>query len=118
MQVYKSVYHQRCGWSGRVRSWIRTALSWFNPALICDLRIKIDPFRVGPLDQVDLPFAMPLFYFLLACNRTEDVVVAFELNKKMNPISRSKPGNSVGLVLRYSTDKIIVHATVEVAALS
>ncbi len=61
---------------------------------------------------------MPLFYFLLACNRTEDVVVAFELNKKMNPISRSKPGNRVGLVLMYSTDQIIGHANVEGAVLS
>ena len=61
---------------------------------------------------------MPLFYFLLACNRTEDVVVAFKPDQKMNPVSRSKPGNRVGLVLMYSANQIVGHANIECPVLS
>ena len=61
---------------------------------------------------------MPLFEFLLARNRIEDVVVTFKPNKKMNSMAGSESADRVGLVLMYSTDQIIGHANVEGAVLS
>ncbi len=42
----------------------------------------------------------------------------FKPDQKMNPVSRSKPGNRVGLVLMYSANQIVGHANVEGAVLS
>src|ERR1700730_14828225 len=81
--------------------------------LTCDPGVEIDPCRVGPLDQIDLPFATPLLELFLPRNRVEDVVVAFKPNKKVNPVSRRESAGSVRLVLVHATDQIVGHPDVE-----
>ena len=81
--------------------------------LTCDPRVEIDPFQVGPLDQVDLPFAPPLPEFLLPRDRVEDVVVAFKPNKKMNPVSRRESAGGVCPVLIHATDQVVGHPNIE-----
>ena len=86
--------------------------------LACDPRVEIDPFRIGPLDQVDLPFAPPLLEFLLPRDRIEDVVVAFKPNKKMNPVSRGESADRVRLVLVRAADQIVGHPDIKSPMLS
>jgi len=86
--------------------------------LTCNAGIEIGPSGVGPFDQVDLPFATPLFEFLLASNRIEDVIVALEPNKNMNPVSRCEPTDCMGLVFICATDQVIGNAEIERPMLS
>src|ERR1700730_14087868 len=81
--------------------------------LTSDPGVEIDPCRVGPLDQIDLPFATPLLELFLPRDRVEDVVVAFKPNKKMNPISRRESAPGLRLVLVHATDQIVGHPYVE-----
>ena len=76
------------------------------------------PFGVGPFDQVDLPFTTPPFEFLLASNRIEDVIVALEPNKNMDPVSRCEPTGRMGLVFICATDQVIGNAEIERPMLS
>src|SRR4051812_36266677 len=81
--------------------------------LACDPRIEINPFRIGPLDQVELPFAAPLFELFLARDRAADVVATFKPDEQVNPISRCEPVGGVRLVLVHATNQIVGHADVE-----
>ena len=77
---------------------------------------QLEPFRVGLLDQFDLPLASPAFQSLLPCDRALCTVMSFVPDQAIDGISFGEPFSGFVAVLPYTTREIAGNADIQCAA--
>jgi hypothetical protein len=89
-----------------------------NPqAQLAILRIQINPLRILLFYKPDFPFPPPLLQFLLACDRSDGIVVDLEPHQPADRVSFAEPGNNLALMLVSAADNIVRRAKIERAVL-
>ena len=77
---------------------------------------QVAPFRVAPLDQFDLPRALPCLHRLFSCDGVSDFSVRFGVDQSVEAIATAKGGAFALLMLGNARGKVGGDADIEHAA--